>query len=300
VDLQDRYVIVTPDGLHLDLVLAGVGSRAAALLIDSAIQFVAFLALAVAALVVARGAGAGYVIAVLAILFFLVEFGYWVLFEVLGSGRSPGKRVVGLRVVQLGGEAPTFRASAARTVLRLVDMLPAFYLVGMVSVLLTQRNQRLGDLVGRTVVVTERPGGAAPGVAPGAGSWASAGAGGGGTAGAGGRGPAGAGGWGTAGAGGWASAGASAWTPGGDGTEAERGPLPPWLRAWDVSGISPDDAALVRSFLTRRATLDPGARAELAWNLARRLGPRVVRPPGALEDEQFLEYLLRAKEARGG
>ena len=284
MDLQDRYVILTPDGLHLDLALAGVGSRAAALLIDSAIQLVAFLALAVVALVVAGGAGAGYVLAVLAILFFLVEFGYWVLFEVLGSGRSPGKRVVGLRVVRLGGEAPTFRASAARTVLRLVDMLPAFYLVGMVSVLATPRNQRLGDLVGRTLVVTERPGGGAPVGAPGAGGWATTGG----------------GGWAPAAAGGWGSGGDAASAGPGAGGPAGLGPLPPWLRAWDVSGISPGDAALVRSFLARRVMLDPGARAELAWNLARRLGPRVVRPPGALEDEQFLEYLLLAKEARGG
>src|SRR5439155_22411191 len=72
--------------------------------------------------------------------------------EVLPGRRAPGRRWTGLRVVRSGGQPVGFVASAIRNLLRLVDFLPSMYLVGITSILVTQRNQRLGDLAGDTVV----------------------------------------------------------------------------------------------------------------------------------------------------
>src|SRR5262249_16919415 len=81
-------------------------------------------------------------------------------------GRSVGKLAAGLRVVRVGGDAEGFLTAAVRNFLRIVDFLPAFYVVGVTSILATSRNQRLGDLAAGTIVVRERrPAGtpAAPG-----------------------------------------------------------------------------------------------------------------------------------------
>ena len=86
---------------------------------------------------------------------FLVNFGYDVAFETLASGRTPGKRWTGLRVVRADGGPVTFTTSAVRNLLRLVDGLFA-YAVGVVAILVSARNQRLGDLAAGTVVVRER------------------------------------------------------------------------------------------------------------------------------------------------
>jgi RDD family protein len=94
--------------------------------------------------------------AIVIVLSFLVVFGYDVAFETLASGRTPGKRAAGLRVVRLGGEPPGFLAAAIRNLLRLIDLLPAFYAIGALCILVTARNQRLGDLAAGTLVVRER------------------------------------------------------------------------------------------------------------------------------------------------
>jgi uncharacterized RDD family membrane protein YckC len=152
VTLDDRITIATPEGLEVDLVLAGLGSRFFARLVDSLIQGVIILALLVASLVLQSG----WITGVLIVCDFLCLFVYDILFEVFGSGRTPGKRVAGLRVVRSGGQPVGFVASAVRNVLRLVDSLPTLYLVGMISVIVTAHNQRLGDLAAGTIVVRER------------------------------------------------------------------------------------------------------------------------------------------------
>jgi uncharacterized membrane protein SpoIIM required for sporulation len=87
---------------------------------------------------------------------FLILWGYFVAFEALWDGQTPGKRVLGLRVVRNGGGGVDLGASAARNLVRFVDFLPFGYFVGMVSVIANARNQRLGDLVAGTIVVRER------------------------------------------------------------------------------------------------------------------------------------------------
>jgi uncharacterized RDD family membrane protein YckC len=155
---EDRISVATPEGVTLEATLAGVGSRFAAALLDQLLRWAVLLAIfAVVALIGAGGdLSAGIVLAGLFVGLFLVQFAYDVLFETLASGRTPGKRWTGLRVVRAGGGPVTFTASAIRNLLRIVDALPAFYLVGMLTVLFTKNNQRLGDLAAGTLVVRER------------------------------------------------------------------------------------------------------------------------------------------------
>jgi uncharacterized RDD family membrane protein YckC len=162
--LDDRVTIATPEGVTIDLVLAGLGSRFMARLLDSLIQAVVIFALWVGVL----GADApGSVRAVAIIVSFLVTFAYDVPFEVLNQGRTPGKLAAGIRVVGRGGEPVGFLASAIRNIIRIVDFLPALYLIGAASIVATTRDQRLGDLAAGTLVTRDRfPGVASAPVAP--------------------------------------------------------------------------------------------------------------------------------------
>jgi len=156
-EYDDRLTISTPEGVDLSLTLAGVGSRFVAAITDGVIQYGTIIAAAIV-LFASDGFGAGDNVAsaAWAVISFVVLFVYDVAFEVLASGRTPGKRWNGLRVVRVGGQPIGFLSSAIRNLLRIVDILPAFYLVGMTAVLVTRKNQRLGDIVAGTVVVRER------------------------------------------------------------------------------------------------------------------------------------------------
>jgi uncharacterized RDD family membrane protein YckC len=101
------------------------------------------------------------------LLFLLVqlaaEWSYFVLFDMLSGGRSLGKLAAGLRVVRDGGLPITFRASAVRNLLRIVDYLPTSYLVGLTSIVVSPEGKRLGDLAAGTLVVRlDRPAPAPP------------------------------------------------------------------------------------------------------------------------------------------
>jgi uncharacterized RDD family membrane protein YckC len=161
VGFEDRVAIATPEGVEVELTLAGIGSRFIAGAIDWAIQIVTLVAIGLI-LRTAGDVGA----AVFAVVFFAVIFFYDVLFEVLGGGRTPGKRWTGLRVVRAGGRPITFVRSALRNILRLVDILPGFYAIGMTAIFITPYNQRLGDLAAGTNVVRDRHGDRRRGSAP--------------------------------------------------------------------------------------------------------------------------------------
>jgi uncharacterized RDD family membrane protein YckC len=152
VTLDDQITIATPEGLEFDLVLAGLGSRFVARLVDSLLQMGIILAL----IVVQVAISTGWFVAVLIVSYFVTLFVYDVLFEVFASGRTPGKRAAGLRVVRTAGQPVGFLASSVRNILRLVDFLPSAYLVGTISIVVSRHNQRLGDLAAGTLVVRER------------------------------------------------------------------------------------------------------------------------------------------------
>jgi uncharacterized RDD family membrane protein YckC len=155
---EDRISLATPEGVTLEVTLAGVGSRFVAALIDQLLRLAVLGALFLAVALLGRGADVSFggVVAVILVAVFVVQFGYDVAFETLASGRTPGKRWTGLRVVKIGGAPVGFLTSALRNILRLVDYLPGFYLVGILAVLFTRNNQRLGDLAAGTIVVRER------------------------------------------------------------------------------------------------------------------------------------------------
>jgi uncharacterized RDD family membrane protein YckC len=161
VTYDDRLAIATPEGVEVELTLANIGSRFIAGGIDFVIQALVIVALA---LVLQPAGDAG--IAIFSSAMFAVIFFYDVLFEVLGRGKTPGKRWTGLRVVRSGGRPITLVRSALRNILRIVDVLPAFYAVGMVTIFISPRNQRLGDLAAGTHVVRDRHGGRREPVAP--------------------------------------------------------------------------------------------------------------------------------------
>ncbi len=243
---EDRMTIDTPEGLTVTVALAGVGSRFSAAAIDLAIQST----LLVSAFVVFSvfGVGGGLAAGLLAISTFMILLVYDVAFEVLAGGRTPGKRWTGLRVVLATGQPIGFVSSVIRNLLRIVDFLPSAYLVGIATILVTSRNQRLGDLAAGTVVAR------APRKTVQVLATAS-------------RSPE---------------------------------PLPETLASWDVSAVTVDDLATIRSFLDRRGSLEQGARQELARAMAARLRPRVGGIPAdlALSDEDFLAQLARAKAVR--
>ena len=154
MEYEDRLTISTPEGVELQLTLAGIGSRMIAASVDLTLQVISYLIL----LLFLQDSNIGA--AVLAVAAFLLVFGYDVSFEVLAGGRTPGKRFTGLRVVRSGGRPVDLVTSAIRNFLRAIDFLPALYGIGMLSVLATSRNQRLGDLAAGTLVVRERLGSA--------------------------------------------------------------------------------------------------------------------------------------------
>jgi uncharacterized RDD family membrane protein YckC len=139
----------TPEGVDLGLRTAGPVVRAAALAIDSLIKGALYLALT--PLLALSGVGIGLILLAL----FLLEWFYPVFFE-LRSGATPGKRAMGIAVVQDDGTPVTPAASLIRNLLRVVDFLPIAYGAGLVCTLIDRDFRRLGDLAAGTLVVHVR------------------------------------------------------------------------------------------------------------------------------------------------
>jgi len=161
LSLDDRLAIATPEGVELELTLAGLGSRAIAGGTDLLIK-----GLLIGLLIIALSALDVVALALIIPLIALVLVAYDIAFETLAQGRTPGKRMSGLRVVRDSGGPVDLASSAVRNVLRLIDGIPLSYVPTIVGVLATRRNQRPGDLVAGTLVVRERmAAGTAPAVA---------------------------------------------------------------------------------------------------------------------------------------
>jgi uncharacterized membrane protein SpoIIM required for sporulation/uncharacterized RDD family membrane protein YckC len=158
--------VETPEQIAFSYSVAGIGSRAAAALLDMLI-FGGVLTVITLALffisisVVGRKHGtateAAWFFAIYLLIQFAVFWGYYVFFEGLWDGQTPGKRLMRLRVVRDGGYSVTFGASAVRNLVRFVDMLPLppLYLVGLVSAAFSPARKRLGDIAAGTFVVKE-------------------------------------------------------------------------------------------------------------------------------------------------
>ncbi len=158
----DQLSIDTPEQVELEFAIAGVGSRFVAVLLDHLIQagfyfvFIIFGAIVFGALANRINLLGKWVLALFIAANFLLIWGYYTLFEAFWHGQTPGKHIMKLRVIKDSGRQITLFEAMSRNLLRIIDYLPAFYLVGVITMLCTKRNQRLGDLGAGTIVVHER------------------------------------------------------------------------------------------------------------------------------------------------
>jgi len=157
VEVDDRVVVATPEGVDVELVVAGLGSRFISSLVDTTLMVVAIIPFLLLGAVLGS---AGVAVASLALL--VVLFVVPTAFDAFAGGRTPGRRLAGLRLVTDDGGPVGLLPAAVRNLVRPVDFLPSLYTVGVITVFLSDRNQRLGDLAAGTLVVRDHPG-AGPG-----------------------------------------------------------------------------------------------------------------------------------------
>lgn len=159
---EEQVAIKTPEFVSLQFKLAGLGSRAGAMIMDQIlltvfnIMLALFLVFVISADIAMSVTDSAVALAI--ILFFLVYWGYFFVCEYFFGGKTLGKRLMGLRVIQDNGHSITLLSSFIRNLLRIIDMLPFGYLTGMIMVFFHSRHKRLGDLVAGTIVVHERTG----------------------------------------------------------------------------------------------------------------------------------------------
>lgn len=155
--MPEQLSVVTPENIELRFQMAGLYSRGQAQFFDFFYQVIACVVLLMTPLFIGfglpefRGIYAAYSV----IVYFLVFWGYYPIFEHFFDGQTPGKRKLGLRVVTADGGRVGFAASLARNILRVVDFLPVCFLLGIVSILFSERHQRLGDLAAGTIVIRD-------------------------------------------------------------------------------------------------------------------------------------------------
>ncbi len=157
---SDKLTIETPEQVHLEFVLADIGSRFMAVLADICIQFLIGLVLFLvgAFTIPAIGKAGVWVVAAIIISYFCLFWGYYAAFEALWNGQTPGKRWAGIRVIKETGRPINAFEAVGRNLMRAIDLIPFFppYAVGIVTMLLNSKNRRLGDLVAGTLVVHEK------------------------------------------------------------------------------------------------------------------------------------------------
>jgi uncharacterized RDD family membrane protein YckC len=158
----DKLTIETPEQTALEFNIAGVGSRFLALALDTLIQIAASMVFVIGGAIIFRAllplaSGATWAIALLGVLLFVIFIGYFAIFESVWNGQTPGKRLIGIRVIKDTGRPIAPSEAVARNLLRLVDQMPGIlYGVGIVSALVSKQNKRLGDFVAGTIVVREQ------------------------------------------------------------------------------------------------------------------------------------------------
>jgi len=147
------YAVDTPEGVAIKLPVAGLWSRSAAWMIDLLIRAGVYIFLAIV-LSITGLFGQG----ILLIVIFTLEWFYPVFYEVLNKGKTPGKKIIGIKVVNTNGSHLDWGTSMTRNIIRFIDMLPLVYGVGFISVLLSKYCQRIGDIVAGTIVIYDEQG----------------------------------------------------------------------------------------------------------------------------------------------
>lgn len=172
--LSEEYTIDTPENVSFGYEVAGIGSRFIAALIDNVILTVLLIGLNIAILVLIGSLAGdpaaieqgieqteedwvvGLVIAIYALLNFSIWWGYYLLFEWLWHGQTIGKRTVHIRVVRVDGAPVSFVPVAVRNLVRIIDLLPVGYAVGVITMFCNRESRRLGDFAAGTLVVKDQ------------------------------------------------------------------------------------------------------------------------------------------------
>ncbi|MDP9016790.1 MAG: RDD family protein [Candidatus Eremiobacteraeota bacterium] len=166
---MDRTLAVrTPESIAFSYDLAGLGSRFLAMLLDLLAQ-VTITGLVIWALVAISGHSPppakltsaeekltqSIAIAIIIFMVFTIFFGYFIIFEAAWNGQTPGKRLIGIRVVRDGGYPIDFMSSLIRNLVRTLEFGIGFYLLSAITSLASQENKRLGDYAAGTIVVRD-------------------------------------------------------------------------------------------------------------------------------------------------
>lgn len=160
--MSDQLNIDTPELVTIEMPLAGIGSRFIAMLIDVAIWSAGLLVLILLSVIFMPAIRAAseisekWAVAIVIFILFLLNWGYFTLFEAFWNGQTPGKRIAKIRVIQRTGRPIGIFESMARNFVRYVDYLPSFYVAGVITMFATRQHQRLGDLAAGTLVVRDR------------------------------------------------------------------------------------------------------------------------------------------------
>jgi len=173
MDLGESKTVYTPEQVAVTYELAGLGTRFAAVLLDTCLQSVLILVVLMVAGLLTIGVGAlleglasgttegwlgmasAFWIFAIILVVFTLYWGYFLFFETVWHGQTPGKRVCGIRVMRDGGFPIDFPAAFVRNILRVADVLPFLYGVGTLSIFLSKESKRLGDYAAGTIVVAD-------------------------------------------------------------------------------------------------------------------------------------------------
>jgi uncharacterized RDD family membrane protein YckC len=175
IETEETLIIETPERVPLAFALASIGNRFIAVAIDHGIQYSAiaaaawfFLSITGTNIFESEGSTASewlsempkWTLAIMILILFLLFSGYFIFFEWVWNGQTPGKRLMKLRVIRDDGRPITLWESVARNLLRVFDAAPGFFLpvysVGLIVIFLSGRDQRVGDIFAGTVVIRER------------------------------------------------------------------------------------------------------------------------------------------------
>jgi uncharacterized RDD family membrane protein YckC len=162
--VSEQHTIETPENVSFAYDVAGIGSRFLAILIDSLIQGTVFaFLLIVFVLLEDAGVSSAMPSALIALVpvlllsaLFVVQFGYFLFFELITGGQTPGKQLFGLRVIKESGYPLSPLDSIIRNLVRIIDFFPFAYGVGIIVMFLNDRARRLGDFAAGTLVVKLR------------------------------------------------------------------------------------------------------------------------------------------------
>jgi uncharacterized RDD family membrane protein YckC len=161
---SDQYTLETPENIQVQFELAGLGTRFCAMLVDTLLLgaiivvlliFMAIMGLSIFSVFESKGSAQWILAVILAVVVALFFGGYFILFEWLMRGQTPGKKALKIRVIRDDGTPATIHEVLVRNVLRLIDFLPFAYAVGAIVMFANRLSKRLGDIAAGTIVIKE-------------------------------------------------------------------------------------------------------------------------------------------------